>query len=104
AGREVLGRGRNKEEGGEQGRDHQPRQHAGGIERATDSSAAAPYTIIGMLGGMITSIAPTAVMRPAMNVSGDPARRISGTMTLPMVAPVAPLAPEIARKIPGVAT
>ena len=38
--------------------------------RGTDSCAAAPYTIIGMLGGMMMSIAPTAVMRPAEKRSG----------------------------------
>ena len=50
------------------------------------------------------SMAPTAVIRPAENVSGYPARRIGGSIALPTVATVAALAPEMAPKIADVPT
>src|SRR5215831_47723 len=36
---------------------------------AMDTSAAAPYTIIKMLGGITVAIAPVEVMRPSANFS-----------------------------------
>ena len=40
----------------------------------TDSEAAAPYTIIGMLGGMMMSIAPTAVIRVRRFMLNEPCK------------------------------
>ena len=51
-------------------RDHEPRDDAGGIEPRDGFFRRRPVNDHGMLGGMITSIAPTAVMSPAVKVSG----------------------------------